>query len=208
MQENDLHSSPESDSDSKDSSDEDIDVHQEETMRRSHSRNSNSSGDDEVDGELEGRNKSGNFGGMRNSEDTATVVDREAISINSVSLHKNYGKAFTYKGLQGDKDFEALHGQQGSTEALAGPDIVDSEAPSPITIESEVASEAGRSKRKRILRKEVLDTLNGCLCGEVVNPLILPSDAIIKCKEMGCETEWVSNFFWPSTLKLTLDSII
>ena len=35
-------------------------------------------------------------------------------------------------------------------------------------------------KRKRILRKEVLDTLNGCLCGEVVNPLILLSDAIIK----------------------------
>ena len=63
-------------------------------------------------------------------------------------------------------------------------------------------------KRKRILRKEVLDTLNGCLCGEVVNPLILPSDAIIKSREMGCETEWVSNFFWPSTLKLTLDSII
>ena len=25
----------------------------------------------------------------------------------------------------------------------------------------------------------------------VVDPLELPSDAIIKCKEMGCETEWV-----------------
>ncbi|KAF8232094.1 hypothetical protein L208DRAFT_1273974, partial [Tricholoma matsutake] len=34
------------------------------------------------------------------------------------------------------------------------------------------------------------NTLNGCLCGEVVDPLELPSDAIIKCKEIGCETEW------------------
>ena len=37
-----------------------------------------------------------------------------------------------------------------------------------------------------------MNTLNGCLCGEVINPLELPSDAIVKCKEtrMGCETEW------------------
>ncbi|KAF8220006.1 hypothetical protein L208DRAFT_1543996, partial [Tricholoma matsutake] len=35
-----------------------------------------------------------------------------------------------------------------------------------------------------------LNTLNGCLCGEVVNSLKLPSNAIIKCKELGCETEW------------------
>ncbi|KAF8231096.1 hypothetical protein L208DRAFT_1471578, partial [Tricholoma matsutake] len=40
-----------------------------------------------------------------------------------------------------------------------------------------------------------LDTLNGCLCGEVVDSLKLPSNAIIKCKELGCETEWITDLF-------------
>jgi len=158
LQENGSDSSPGSDLDSKDSSsesegstsdcDDDIDAHQEEAIRRSQSRNSDSSGDDEVDGELEGRNNCGNLGGivrMRNSEDIVTVVDREAISIDSVSVHQNYGGAVTYKGLQGDKDLEALRGEQGSTEDgipdSAGPDII-SEARIPTTIESEVAGEA------------------------------------------------------------------
>jgi hypothetical protein len=87
-----------------------------------------------------------------------------------------------------------LHGERGSTEDgihdSAGPDI---EAIIPTTIESEVTAEAGRSKRKRIPRKQVLDTLNGRLCGEVVDPLELPSDAIVKCKEIGCETQWVTS---------------
>jgi hypothetical protein len=43
--------------------------------------------------------------------------------------------------------------------------------------------------------KHVLDTLNRCLCGEVVDSLKLPSNAIIKCKELGCETEWVIDLF-------------
>ena len=59
----------ESDSDSKDSSEsqgsigdcyEDVDVYQEGTVRWSQSRNSDSSGDDEVDGQLEGKNNCGN----------------------------------------------------------------------------------------------------------------------------------------------------
>jgi len=54
-----------------------------------------------------------------------------------------------------------------------------------------IVEETGRSKRKRVPRKHILDTLNGCLCGEVVDSLKLPSNAIIKCKEIGCETEWV-----------------
>ena len=125
--------------------DEDNDVHQEEAIQWSQSRNTDSSGDNEVDGELEGRN---NLGSTQNSEDIATVV-REAISINSVSVHQNYGRAVTYNGLQGDKDLEGLR-EQGSTEddistVTAGPDIT--EAPSiPTTIESEVAAESGRSK--------------------------------------------------------------
>ena len=32
----------------------------------------------------------------------------------------------------------------------------------------------------QFLSNRTLDTLNGCLCGEVVDPLELPSDAIIK----------------------------
>jgi len=205
LQDNGSDSSSKSDSDSKDSSesegstsdcDEDVDVHQEEAIRRPQSHDSDSSSDDEVDGELEGRNNGGYLGivRMRNSEDIATVVDREPISIDSVSVRQNYGRTVTYKGLQGDKDLEALRGRRGTTEGIpdsAGPDII--EAPIPTAIESEVAVEAGRSKQKRIPRKQVLDTLNGCLCGEVVDPLELLSDTIIKCKEIGCETEWVTS---------------
>ena len=207
MQENGSDSGPESDSDGKDSSelegstsdgDEDINVHHKEAIWQSQSRDSDSSSDDEADGELEGGNNGGNLGGivrMQDSKDIATVVDRELISIDSVSIHQNYRRAVTYKGLQGDKDLEALRGEQGSTEDgipdLAGPDII--EAPILTAIESEVAIEARWSKWKCIPRKQVLDTLNGCLCGEVVDPLELPSDAIIKCKEIGCETEWVTS---------------
>ena len=154
LQQNGSDSSPGSDLDSKDYSesecsssdgDEDNDVHQEEAIQWSQSRNTDSSGDNKVDGELEGRN---NLGSTQNSEDIATVV-REAISINSVSVHQNYKRAVTYNGLQGDKDLEGLR-EQGSTEddistMTAGPDIT--EAPSiPTTIESEVAAESGRSK--------------------------------------------------------------
>jgi hypothetical protein len=107
------------------------------------------------------------------------------------------GRQVTYKGMQGVKDRETLRGERGSTENSvpdsAGPNNIDSEAtiPTTIQVESEVTAETGRSKRKRIPRKLVLDTLNGCLCGEVVDPLELPSDTIIKCNEMGCETQWV-----------------
>ena len=51
-----------------------------------------------------------------------------------------------------------------------------------------IVEETGQSKQKQVPRKHALDTLNGCLCGEVVNSLKLPSNAIIKCKELGCET--------------------
>ena len=61
----------ESDSDSKDSSESqgstgDVDVHQEGAVRWSQSRNSDSSGDDEVGGELEGRNNCGNSDDISN----------------------------------------------------------------------------------------------------------------------------------------------
>ena len=50
-----------------------------------------------------------------------------------MSIHQNYRRAVTYKGLQGDKDLEALHGEQGSTEDgipdSAGPDIIEAPIP-------------------------------------------------------------------------------
>jgi hypothetical protein len=103
LQQNGSDFSLESDSDSKYSSesegsgtsncDEDTNVCQEEAIHgQSQSCTSNSSGNDdlETDRKLEGRNNGGNWGGvvgMRNSEDIATIVDREPISIDSVSVH-------------------------------------------------------------------------------------------------------------------------
>ena len=40
----------------------------------------------------------------------------------------------------------------------------------------------------QFLSNTTLDTLNGCLRGEL-DPLELPSGAIVKCEEIGCETE-------------------
>jgi hypothetical protein len=69
-----------------------------------------------------------------------------------------------------------------------------------------IVEETGQSKRKWVPRKHVLNTLNGCLCGEVVDSLKMPSNAIIKCKELGCETEWVVDlsllYLWLISLTL------
>jgi hypothetical protein len=52
--------------------------------------------------------------------------------------------------------------------------------------------ELGRSKRKRIPRR-LADALNGCLCGLVLNG---SSSGALKCKQLGCETQWVSTLYW------------
>jgi hypothetical protein len=41
----------------------------------------------------------------------------------------------------------------------------------------------------------MLNTLDGCLCGKVVNSLKSPINEIIKCKEIECKTEWVIVIF-------------
>ncbi|KAF8240146.1 hypothetical protein L208DRAFT_1385070, partial [Tricholoma matsutake] len=51
-----------------------------------------------------------------------------------------------------------------------------------------VPKESGWSKHKRILR-QLGDTLNGCLCGSVLNSTM---DGILNCKQASCETQWVS----------------
>jgi hypothetical protein len=48
----------------------------------------------------------------------------------------------------------------------------------------------GRPKRQRAPRQQHVDALNGCLCGEVLQPL---SNGVLKCKQAGCETQWVPN---------------
>ncbi len=53
---------------------------------------------------------------------------------------------------------------------------------------SEIPEESGRPKRKRVPR-QLVDALNGCLCGSVLNSSL---SGIVKCKQAGCETQWVS----------------
>ena len=57
---------------------------------------------------------------------------------------------------------------------------------------TDVIESSGRPKRKRAQRQQDVDALNGCLCGEVLQ---LSSDGVLKCKQVGCETQWVRKFF-------------
>jgi len=63
-----------------------------------------------------------------------------------------------------------------------------------ITTESnaQVPEESGRSKRKRVPRR-LADALNGCLCGLVLDSSLI---GVLKCKQAGCETQWVSISCW------------
>ena len=55
----------------------------------------------------------------------------------------------------------------------------------------EIREELGRPKRKRVPRQHA-DALNGCLCGAVLDSSL---SGVIKCKQAGCETQWVSTSF-------------
>jgi hypothetical protein len=57
-----------------------------------------------------------------------------------------------------------------------------------ITSEIPVAVEVGRPKRKRVPR-QLADALNGCLCGSVLDGSL---SGVVKCRQAGCETQWVS----------------
>lgn len=46
----------------------------------------------------------------------------------------------------------------------------------------------GCPKCRKAPRQQDVDALNGCLCGEVLPP---SSNGILKCKQAGCETQWV-----------------
>jgi hypothetical protein len=58
--------------------------------------------------------------------------------------------------------------------------------------EIEIPEESGRSKRKRVPRK-LADALNGCLCGLILNSSM---KEVLKCKQAGCETQWVSTLYY------------
>ena len=52
---------------------------------------------------------------------------------------------------------------------------------------SEIPEESGWPKRKRIPR-QLVDALNGCLCGVVLNN---SSSGVLRCRQAGCKTQWV-----------------
>ena len=60
-----------------------------------------------------------------------------------------------------------------------------------VTVNHAIIKDGGWSKQKHIDRQQILDTLNGCLCGEVVDHSNSPPKEDIKCREKGCETHWV-----------------
>ena len=55
-------------------------------------------------------------------------------------------------------------------------------------IGSEISEESGCPKHKRV-PQQLADTLNGCLCRSVLNSSL---SGVLKCKQAGCETQWVS----------------
>src|SRR6266545_3415371 len=64
---------------------------------------------------------------------------------------------------------------------------------------------SGRGRRKRIARR--IDDLNGCLCGTVVNSSA-DTSGIVKCRQPGCETQWVSYIdYIPVDITYMLSSI-
>ena len=56
-------------------------------------------------------------------------------------------------------------------------------------IESVTRQETGRPKRKQISKQNTSDALNGCLYGMVLES---ECNEVLKCKRVGCETQWVS----------------
>jgi hypothetical protein len=105
-----------------------------------------------------------------------------AIKDDSVSLHQNVRKMYSHKLL--------INRKRDMTVEISTA-IVDSDLPIRIdstTKDVPVLEEIGRSKRRHTLKQIVLD---GCLCGVVADPA---SDGVLKCKQVGCETQWVSIF--------------
>ena len=56
---------------------------------------------------------------------------------------------------------------------------------------------SGRGRRKRAPRQ--FGDLNSCLCGTAVN-LSVDSNGAIECRQLGCETRWVSSTVLPNLI--------
>jgi hypothetical protein len=59
-------------------------------------------------------------------------------------------------------------------------------------IGSEIPEELGQPKHKRVLQ-QLADALNRCLCKLVLN---ISLGGVVKCKQAGCETQWVIIDSW------------
>jgi len=77
--------------------------------------------------------------------------------------------------------------------------------PKPTTVATvlsttESLGELGCTKRKWMPRKQQANELNSCLCGDVIE---LFMEGVLKCKQAGCETEWITICFFITTKAFT-----
>ena len=70
--------------------------------------------------------------------------------------------------------------------AISLPSVTEIQQASPES--EEIIETSGRGRRKRAPRQ--IEDLNSCLCGMAVN-LGVDSNRAIKCRQHGCETQWV-----------------
>jgi len=95
-------------------------------------------------------------------------------------------KCTHFSAEQNNKTTE--NGRENERSVSAMSSNVANHAPATVEISSEIPAELGRPKRKRVPR-QLADALNGCLCGSVLDGSL---SGVVKCKQAGCETQWVS----------------
>ena len=61
----------------------------------------------------------------------------------------------------------------------------------PAATEPEILEESGWSRHKWVPQQPT-DMLNGCLCRLVLNGSL---GRVLKCKQAGCKTQWVSTLY-------------
>jgi hypothetical protein len=98
------------------------------------------------------------------------------------------------KGGENNQDLNTANTSSGVGTTLI--EVRGTHMPVSATADSDIGSEipspdeSGWSKRKRV-PQQLADALNGCLCGLVLDGLL---GGVLKCKQAGCETQWVSTF--------------
>jgi len=95
-------------------------------------------------------------------------------------------KCTHFSAEQNNKTTE--NGRENERSVSAMSSDVANRVPATIEISSEIPVELGQPKHKRVPR-QLADALNGCLCGSVLDGSL---SGVVKCKQAGCETQWVS----------------